>query len=288
MEHVRPAAVAETQKATAVNTFEEIVGVPDSCDSISVIRGNKKPRLRSVKALLKQATDDKAQRAAEEAERIAANLATAEGLIAAQGPYKPGWVDEGGKNPKLYPFHLPLDKFVYPDDRAALRSKSGLRLTVAAQDYSNASEGAGRVTVRSSDYDVEEPEVFTPRGGILTPMDARGGWGKHDPLGFDTKSDLAGAMSEAVKAWASMTTPPPKTADPTVEALISDYLANGGDVQTFVTYQTTSKTKLRFKNPKDKHPEWAGGTGLPRELRATKKRCGVRPNTGSKQWTLSA
>jgi hypothetical protein len=88
-------------------------------------------------------------------------------------------------------------------------------------------------------------------------------------LGLDAKSDLVEKMVDAVKAWAGMTTPPPRAADPTVEALVLSYLANGGEVHTFGKYHTTPSSKIRFKN--SLHPEWSGGTGIPPELRNKKR-----------------
>jgi hypothetical protein len=88
-------------------------------------------------------------------------------------------------------------------------------------------------------------------------------------------------MTAAVKAWAGMTGPPPKAPDPTVEVLVKAYWANGGKVHTCAEYQTTPRSKIRFKLTF--HPAWAGGTGIPPELR--NKWFRVRPKTGSKQWS---
>ena len=90
-------------------------------------------------------------------------------------------------------------------------------------------------------------------------------------------------MTDAVKAWAGVTTPPPKAADPTVEILVKTYLANGGEVHTRDAYQTTPHCKIRFKVAF--HPAWAGGTGIPPELRKKKKLFRVMLKTGSKHWS---
>jgi hypothetical protein len=229
-------------------------------------------------------------RAIEEA-RIAKNAAAGCWL-----PYKPGWTYgavrdweifgrcdkvRDNERPKLNPYRLALDEFEIPDDRSCLPGP-------LAKDYSDASEGPGRVLVRGSNYDVEEPESFTPRdayrkhGEIDRPAEAD----QESTLGLDTESDLVGAMTDAVKAWAGMTTPPPKASDPTVEALVQSYLANGGEVHTRDAYQTTPKSKIRFKPHAG--PEWAGGTGIPRELGNKGRWFSVRPKTGSKQWSNAA
>ena len=89
-------------------------------------------------------------------------------------------------------------------------------------------------------------------------------------------------MDDAVKAWAGMTTPPPRAADHTVETLVQTYLASGGEVHTFGWLQTTPEAKIKFKF---RHrPEWAGGTGIPPEMRRTKKLFRARPQIGSKLW----
>ena len=90
-------------------------------------------------------------------------------------------------------------------------------------------------------------------------------------------------MADAREAWAGMTITPPKAADPTVEALVNSYLKNGGEVHTRDAYQTTPQAKIRFKL--SFHPEWAGGTGIPPELRNNKKLFRVKPKTCSKQWS---
>ena len=159
-----------------------------------------------------------------------------------------------------------------------------------AKDYSDASEGTGQVTVCGSNYDIEELEAFSPYDATTRYRNPDGGWkckrrataDEENTLGLDTESDLVGKMTDAVKAWAGMTTPPPKAADPTVEALVQSYLANGGEVHTRDAYQTTPSSKIRFKFF---HSAWAGGTGIPPELRNKKKLFRVRPKTGSKQWS---
>jgi len=82
---------------------------------------------------------------------------------------------------------------------------------------------------------------------------------EENSLGFDRQADLVEKMTAAVEAWAGLTTPPPKAADPSVEILIKAYLANGGKVHTYAAYQTTPLPKIL-------HPAWAGGTGIPPEL----------------------
>jgi hypothetical protein len=183
------------------------------------------------------------------------------------------------ENPKLNPYRLALDEFEIPDDRWS-------PCWPPAKDYSDASEGPGRVKVCSSNYDVEEVEVFTPldaycKHGEIDRKSAEAD--QENTLGLDTESDLVGAMTDAVKAWAGMIGPPPKAADPTVEILVQRYLANGGEVHTRAAYQTTPLSKIRFKFTS--HPAWAGGTGIPPELRKRDKLFRVRPKTGSKQWS---
>jgi hypothetical protein len=92
-------------------------------------------------------------------------------------------------------------------------------------------------------------------------------------------------MEAALKAWAGMTTPPPKSVDPTVETLVEAYLANGGQVHTVDAYRTTPEKKIKINRASIHAHAWAGGTGIPRETRQTKRRCGVRPQTGSKLWS---
>jgi hypothetical protein len=192
------------------------------------------------------------------------------------------------ENPKLNPYRLALDEFEIPDDRWWGRWPSG------AKDYSDTSEGTGQVTVCGSNYDIEESEVFSPYDATTRYRNPDGGWkckrrataDEENSLGLDTESDLVGAMTDAVKAWAGMTTPPPKASDPTVEALVQSYLANGGEVHTRDAYQTTPKSKIRFKPHAG--PEWAGGTGIPRELGNKSRWFSVRPKTGSKQWSNAA
>jgi hypothetical protein len=87
-------------------------------------------------------------------------------------------------------------------------------------------------------------------------------------------------MTAAVKAWAGMTTPPPKTADPTVEVLIHGYLAGGGDVRSLDAYRTTPVSKVKVRPGHT----WAAVTGIPPELRGTKKLFRARPKSGSKLW----
>ncbi len=176
-------------------------------------------------------------------------------------------------NPCLLPVVV---EFETPDDRV------GLSVGLEGKDYTVAGEEPGQVAVHGSDYDVEDVESFAPRQDFLKPMDATGGWGKHDPLGFDAESRLVDKMTDAVKAWAGMTSPPPKAADPTVEALVNTYLDNGGEVHTCGAYQTTPDSKIKFKFSS---PAWAGGTGIPVELRKKKQLCRVRPKTGSKYWS---
>ena len=190
-------------------------------------------------------------------------------------PYKPGWrfsedcvhdahfmrtimgatirqiADELGKtvsevcrvlveSPKLNPYRLDLDEFEIRDDRWSPGPP--------AKDYSDASEGPGRVTVCGSNYDVEESEVLTPldaycKHGEIDRKSAEAD--QENTLGLDTKSDLVGAMTDAFKAWAGMMGPPPKAADPTAEAMVQAYLANGGEVHPCDAYQTTPRSKIR-------------------------------------------
>jgi hypothetical protein len=139
----------------------------------------------------------------------------------------------------------------------------------------------------TGDYDIEETEVFAPSGEHKL-KDIRGNWGKGDTLGFDAESNLAGEMEAALKAWAGMVTPPPKAADPTVETLVLSYLTNGGEVHTFDAYRTTPATKIKINRASRHAHAWAGGTGIPREMRQKKRRFGVRPKTGSKMWSNAA
>jgi hypothetical protein len=93
-----------------------------------------------------------AERRALEEARIADNIAAAAGWT----PYEPGWAFiNSSTRPTLIPYRLALDEFETPDDRHYLPGP-------AAKDYSVASEGTGQVTVRGSNYDIEEPEVFSP------------------------------------------------------------------------------------------------------------------------------
>jgi hypothetical protein len=329
VEHVSPDAVAATQILALVKTPpSNSAGLQGNADPFQDIEGDSRnwsPKdLCGTQHLL-------AEFHAAEESRIADNLMTAAGH--AQYEYRPGWSFSdfrdsemkirhpewnGVTTPTLYPHHLALTEFKWPDDRPRKRFKvelatredfdrvlkeEGIAIddfpldrfleeasratsprSVKAKDYGDASEGPGRVTARSSDYDIEEPESFAPRGGVLRPMDATGGWGKHDPLGFDTvRGSIVTEMRASLKEWAGMTTPPPKTADPSVEALISAYLAKGGKVHSCDDYRTTSIKKVKVK----KHHTWST-ISLPREIRATKRRCGVRPKTGSKQWSNAA
>ena len=160
-----------------------------------------------------------------------------------------------------------------------------------AKDYSDASEGPGRVSVCGSNYDFEEAEAFSPYDATVTYKNPDGSCkykrraaaDEENCLGLDTESDLVEAMTDAVKAWAGMITPPPKAADPTVEALVQSYLARGGEVHTYDAYRTTPNSEIRFKP--NAGSEWAGGTGIPPELRSRKKLFRVKPKTGSKQWS---
>ena len=150
--------------------------------------------------------------------------------------------------PKLNPYRLALDEFETPDDRWWGRGSSG------GKDYSDASEGPGRVTVCGSNYDVEEVEDFSPYDATVRYKNDDGGWkckrrasaDEENTLGLDTESDLVEKMTAAVKAWAGMTGPPPKAADPTVEVLVKVYLANGGKVHTCAEYQTTPRSKIQI------------------------------------------
>jgi hypothetical protein len=297
VKHFRPEA-ADAQKSPLVKTHQQNWAEAGDCSLISGYGGNWSPSdLCSTASLLK------AHRAIGEA-HIAKNLAAAAIVL----PYEPGWsfpeVRARGV-PKLYPYHLAFDQFETPDDRQEPRRKifGDIRLAIAeiedsgalkvlseridppqpikAQSYLDSTEGPGRVRALALDYEASEPESFAPRGEFLAPMDATGGWGKYDPLGFDAKADLVGKMDAAVKAWAGMTTPPPRAADVTVAVLVEDYLASGGKVQTRAAYRTTPVSKVRVKPGST----WTAISGIPRELRATKKRFGVRPKSGSKAWS---
>jgi hypothetical protein len=57
--------------------------------------------------------------------------------------------------------------------------------------------------------------------------------------------------------------------------LVQAYLANGGKVNPRAAYQTTPLSKIRFKFTS--HPAWAGGTGIPPELRKRDKLFRVGP-----------
>ena len=217
---------------------------------------------------------------------------------------------------RLNPYRFAVDEFETPDDRSPQRERFNAEIALSnievpreyrvefvatarrvaqaslapqAKDYSDASEGTGRVSVCGSNYDSEEAEFFTPRDTYLNHGEIdRKSAGADDEatLGLDTESDLVGSMADAVKAWAGTITPPPKAADPTVEALVLAYLANGGEVHTFEAYRTTPEAKIKFKS--SFHPEWAGGTGIPPELRSRKKLFRVKPKTGPKQWSNTA
>jgi hypothetical protein len=229
-----------------------------------------------------------------EAKRVARNATAGSWL-----PYKAGWTFGPVRDYEIWTlgdkvrdrdsttlnrYWLAVDEFETPDDRYYLPGPP-------AKDYSDASEGAGQVTVRGSNYDIEEAEVFSPYDASVRYRNHDGGWkckrrataDEEDCLGLDTESDLVEKMTDAVKAWAGMTTPPPKAADPTVEALIQTYLANGGEVHTHIAYQTTPKSRIKFKV--SFCPAWAGGTGIPPEMRNKKKLFRVRPQTGSKLWS---
>ena len=103
------------------------------------------------------------------------------------------------ENPKLNPYRLALDEFETPEDRWSPGP--------SAKDYSDASEGPGRVTVCGSNYDVEEAEDFSPRDAHRKYGDIdwkAAGADDESTLGFDFKSDLVEKMTDAVKAWAGM------------------------------------------------------------------------------------
>jgi hypothetical protein len=219
-----------------------------------------------------------AKRRAIEAERMSRNVAAAE----AWKHDKCGWVsvDDGDGYRHLWQHRLAVDEFESPDDRWGLPLPE-------AKDYSDASEGTGQVKVCGSNYDVEEIETFEPLGEHKL-KDIRGNWGRGDTLGFDDDLDLSGKMTGALKAWAGMTTPPPKAADPTVETLVESYMAAGGTVHTCGTYRTTPKAKIKFKSKSPHASSWAGGSGIPREMRRTNKLFSVRPRTSSKPWSLAA
>jgi len=231
---------------------------------------NWKPEdLRGTRHLLAE------RRSLEEA-RIADNIAVAARWI----PYKPGWAFiNSSTRPTLIPYHLAIDEFETPDDRW-LNSP-----TVKAKDYSVAGEGTGQVNALGSNYDVEDPETFEPSYEPLNHKDIRAKWGKGDTLNLDAESDFAGGMADAVKAWAGMATHPPKAADPTVATLVQSYLANGGKVDYRDAYRTTPTKKIKLKASSPYTSAWAGGTGIPREMRQHKRRFGVRPQTSSKLWS---
>jgi hypothetical protein len=176
---------------------------------------------------------------------------------------------------------LAVDEFETPDDRWLYSP------TVKAKDYSAAGEGTGQVKVLGADYDLQDVETFEPSGEHKL-TDIRGNWGKGDTLGFDTESGLADKMADALKSWTGMATPPPRAPDPTVETMVQAYLANGGQVHTVDAYRTTPANKIRINKSSKYASAWAGGTGLPREMRPTKRRFGVRPKTGTKMWSNTA
>jgi hypothetical protein len=222
-----------------------------------------------------------AERRAFEEARIADNIAVAARWI----PYQPGWAFiNSSTRPTLIPYHLAIDEFETPDDRWLYSP------TVKAKDYSVAGEGTGQVKALGSNYDVEDdPETFEPSDEPLKQNDIRAKWGKGLTLGLDAESDRAGEIADAVKAWAGMATPPPKAADPTVAALVKSYLANGGKVGDCDAYRTTPAKKIKLKSSSPYTSAWAGGTGIPREMRQkNKRRFGVRPQTGSKMWSNTA
>jgi hypothetical protein len=113
--------------------------------------------------------------------------------------------------------------------------------------------------------------------------------GRGVTLDLDAESHFAAGMADAVKAWAGMATPPPKAADPTVETLVQSYLASGGKVDYRDAYRTTPTKKIKLKASSPYTSAWAGGTGIPREMRPPKRRrFGVRPQIGSKMWSNTA
>jgi hypothetical protein len=181
---------------------------------------------------------------------------------------------------------LAVDEFETPDDRWLYSP------TVKAKDYGAAGEGTGQVKVLGSDYDIEEPEVFEPYGEMVPVAQGsaarRALADEEETLGLDAESNLAEKMTHAIKAWAGMTTPPPKAADPSVEDLVQSYLANGGEVHPFGAYRTTPEKEIKINKSSPYASAWAGGTGIPREMRHTKRRFGVRPKTGSKMWGNTA
>ena len=113
-----------------------------------------------------------------EEERIANNLGFWE-----PGKYKPGWTYgpvrdyeiwalgdkiRHNESPRLNPYYLALGEFETPDDRYYLPGP-------AAKDYSDAREGGtGRVPVRGSKYDLDEPEDFAPRAALVAYKDCDG------------------------------------------------------------------------------------------------------------------
>jgi hypothetical protein len=230
--------------------------------------------LRGTKHLLKE------HRGIEDA-RIAKNAAAGDWL-----PYKPGWSFAEFRDdeiPKLNPYRLAVDEFETPDDRHGV-----WWIGVHAKDYGDASEEPGRVTVRSSNCDIEQPEVFSPYDATVKYNEANGVRRRRladeeDTIGLDTDLNVVEKMTDAIKAWVGMTTPPSKAPDHTVEALVLSYPANGGTTHTCGDYKTTPRSEIRFRT--DIRPEWAGGTGIPPELRNKKKLFRVEPKTGSKHWS---
>jgi hypothetical protein len=218
-----------------------------------------------------------AERRALEEARVADNNAVAARWI----PYKPGWAFiNSSTRPTLIPYHFNIDEFETPDDRR-LCSRN-----LKAKDYSVAGEGTGQVNAIGSNYDEEDSETFEPPYEPITNKDIRAKWGKVDAFGLDAESDLSGGMADTVKAWAGMTTPPPKAADPTVATLVESYLAKGGKVDYRDAYRTTPTKKIKLKaSSPHASAAWAGGTGIPREMRQHKQRFGVRPRTSSKLWS---
>jgi hypothetical protein len=214
-------------------------------------------------------------------------------------PYKPGWTYGPARDYEIWAlgdkvrdsdrttlnrYWLAVDEFETPDDRYCLPGPP-------AKDYSDASEGTGQVTVRGWNYDIEGEEVLSPYDATVMHRGPDEGWkckrrataDEENTLGLDAESDQVEKMTDAVEAWAGMITPPPKAADPTVKALIESYLKDGGAVHICEAYRTTPDSKIKFKCSSP--PAWAGGTGIPPEMRRRDKLFRVKPQTGSKLWS---
>ena len=155
------------------------------------------------------------------------------------------------------PYRLDLDEFETPNDRWSPGP--------AAKDYSVASEGGGQVTARGSDYDIEEPEVFAPSGEHKL-KDIRGHWGG-DTLGFDAETNLAGEMGGRTQGVGRHDNASAQVGRSDRRDIGRGNLANGGQVHTVDAYRTTPAKSIKINKSSPYASAWAGGTGIPREMR---------------------